>query len=304
MKTSLEHLPARKQHELERLVRVIFEEFNDAHGVPTGQRKMGRILKIVLYGSFARGNWVNEPTTGKGYQSDFDILIIVNQPELTDWFDYWEKVEERLSREREISGYLNTPVQLIVHTLQEVNDGLSHGRYFFLDIADDGIAIYQADESELARPQPKTPAGALKMAEDYFDDLFPYAMSRFQIARYGMKCGFLRDAAFDLHQTVERLYQCVLLVCTFYTPRAHNVNFLRNQAEKVSGLLVDVWPRESKRDRARFEKLKDAYVKGRYSKHFTIDNEELEWLASRIEELGQAVHKVCAEKIAELRSNL
>lgn len=304
MKTSLDHLPARKQHELERLVRVIFEEFNDAHGVPTGQRKMGRILKIVLYGSFARGNWVNEPTIGKGYQSDFDILIIVNQPELTDWFDYWEKVEERLSREREISSYLNTPVQLIVHTLQEVNDGLSHGRYFFLDIADDGIAIYQADESELARPQPKTPAGALKMAEDYFDDLFPYAMSRFQIARYGMQCGFLRDAAFDLHQTVERLYQCVLLVCTFYTPRAHNINFLRNQAEKVSGLLVDVWPRETKRDRARFEKLKDAYVKGRYSKHFSIDHEELEWLASRIEDLGQAVHKVCAAKIAELRSNL
>lgn len=304
MRTSLDHLPARKQRELDRLVQIIFEEFNDAHGQPTGQRKMGRILKIVLYGSFARDNWVDEPTTGKGYQSDFDILIIVNQPELTDWFDYWEKAEERLNREREISGYLNTPVQLIVHTLQEVNDGLAHGRYFFLDIADDGIAIYQADDSELASPHPKTPAAALKMAEDYFDELFPSAMSRFQIARYGMQCGFLKDAAYDLHQTVERLYQCVLLVCTFYTPRAHNLNFLRNQAEKVSGLLVDTWPRETKRDRSRFEKLKDAYVKGRYSKHFSITMEELEWLAARIEELGQAVHKVCEGKIADLRSTL
>jgi predicted nucleotidyltransferase/HEPN domain-containing protein len=304
MKTSLEHLPARKQRELERLVRVIFEEFNDAHGAPTGQRKMGRILKIVLYGSFARGSWVNEPTTGKGYQSDFDILVIVNQPELTDWVDYWEKAAERLDREREISGYINTPTNLIVHTLQEVNDGLAHGRYFFLDIARDGIAIYEADETELARPQPKDPASALRMAEDYFEESFPAAIRRFKGAKFHMTEGHLKEAAYDLHQTAEGLYQCVLLVCTFYTPRSHNINFLRNQAEKLSGQLVDAWPRTIKHDRRLFEKLKDSYVKGRYSKHFTIDNDELEWLASRIEDLGQAVHKVCADKLAELRSNL
>lgn len=304
MKTSLDHLPARKQRELDRLIRIIFEEFKDAHGEPTGRRKMGRILKIVLYGSFARGNWVDEPTTGKGYQSDFDILIIVNQPELTDWVDYWEKVDERLNREREISGYLDTPVQLVIHTLQEVNDGLAHGRYFFLDFARDGIVIYQADESELASPQPKTPAAALKMAEEYFEDRFPYAISRFEGAKFHIGRGNLRDAAFDLHQTAERLYQCVLLVCSFYTPRAHNLNFLRNQAEKVSSLLVDAWPRGTKRDRGRFEKLKDAYVKGRYSKHFSIDLEELEWLAAHMEELGEAVHRVCLDKIAELRSKL
>jgi predicted nucleotidyltransferase/HEPN domain-containing protein len=303
MKTSLDHLPARKQRELDRLVRIIFEEFKDAHGEPTGRRKMGRILKIVLYGSFARGSWVDEPTTGKGYQSDFDILIIVNQPELTDWVDYWEKVDERLNREREISGYLNTPVNLIVHTLQETNDGLAHGRYFFLDIARDGIAIYQSDESDLAQPRPKTPAEALRMAEDYFKKEFSSAMKRFAIAKFGVQSGFLEDAAFDLHQTAERLYQCVLLVCTFYTPRAHNINFLRNQAEKVSGLLIDAWPRETKRDRGRFEKLKDAYVKARYSKHFSINEEELDWLAAHMEELGQAVHRVCQDRIEELRSS-
>lgn len=73
-------------------------------GDPTGQRKLGRILKIVLFGSYARGGWVDEPHTAKGYQSDFDLLIVVNQKELTDRVDYWEKADERLSREREISG--------------------------------------------------------------------------------------------------------------------------------------------------------------------------------------------------------
>jgi len=302
MKTDLDHLPANKRRELERVVQILFEEFQDAHGTPTGQRKLGRILKIVLFGSYARGGWVDEPHTAKGYQSDFDLLIIVNQKELTDRVDYWEKAEERLGREREISGNLKTPVNFIVHSLQEVNDGLAHGRYFFMDIATDGIALYQSDETNLHIPLPKTPQAALEMAEEYFEEWFPAAMQRFEIAKLSIDRGFLKPAAFDLQQTTEFLYHCALLVCTFYTPHVHNLNFLRKQAEKVSPQLFDAWPRSSKLDRIRFEKLKDAYVKARYSKHYQISQDELGWLASRIEELGQTVLEACQKKISELRS--
>jgi predicted nucleotidyltransferase/HEPN domain-containing protein len=302
MKTDLDHLPANKRRELERVVQIMFEEFKDAHGAPTGQRKLGRILKIVLFGSYARGGWVDEPHTAKGYQSDFDLLIIVNQKELTDRVDYWEKADERLSREREISGNLKTPVNFIVHSLQEVNDGLAHGRYFFMDIATDGIALYQSDETNLHVPLPRTPQAALEMAEEYFEEWFPAAMKRFEGAKFYVEKEYLKDAAFDLHQACERLYHAVLLVCTFYTPHVHNLNFLRHQAEKISPQLFEAWPRSSKVDRARFEKLKEAYVKARYSKHYQISQDDLQWLSSRIEELGQIVLKICRSKIDELRA--
>lgn len=302
MKTNLDHLPANKRRELDRVVQILFEEFEDAHGKPDGDRKLGRILKIVLYGSYARGGWVDEPHTAKGYQSDFDLLVIVNQKELTDRVDYWERAEERFNREREISGHLKTPVNFIVHSLQEVNDGLAHGRYFFMDVARDGIALYQLDEAELHTPRPKSPEAALEMAEEYFLEWYPAAAGMLETARYSIDRGRLKDAAFLMHQATERLYHCVLLVCTFYTPHVHNLNFLRNQAEKISGSLVLAWPRSTKADRARFEKLKDAYVKARYSKHYRIAADELEWLANHIEELGQAVHDVCQKRIAHLRS--
>jgi predicted nucleotidyltransferase len=301
MKNDLSHLPANKRRELDRVVQILFEEFEDAHGKPDGDRKLGRILKIILYGSYARGGWVDEPHTAKGYQSDFDLLIIVNQKELTDRVDYWERAEERFNREREISGHLKTPVNFIVHTLQEVNDGLAHGRYFFMDVARDGIVLYQLDESELHAPRPKTPEAALLMAEEYFEEWFPLAVSAQKGFRFYLSQNEERDAAFTLHQACERLYHCVLLVCTFYTPHVHNLNFLRNQAEKISASLILVWPRSTKADRARFEKLKDAYVKARYSKHYRISKEELEWLGQHIEELGQAVHDICQKRIAELR---
>jgi predicted nucleotidyltransferase/HEPN domain-containing protein len=304
MKTDLDHLPANKQRELERVVQILFEEFADATAIATSDwKKKGRILKVILYGSYARGGWVDEPHTAKGYQSDFDLLVIVNDKRLTDRVAYWSKLDERLIRELSVTKTLRTPVNFIVHTLQEVNDGLAHGRYFFMDVARDGIALYQADDSELHEPKPKTPSQALAMAQEYFDEWFPSAMQRFELAKIGAERGFLKPAAFDLHQTAEFLYHCVLLVCTFYTPHVHHLGFLRTQAERIDRRLTGIWPANNRRELAMFEKLKEAYVKARYSKHYRISAEELGWLAEHIEALGQAVHVVCADRIAALEQS-
>ncbi len=68
--------------------------------------------------------------------------------------------------------------------------------------------------------------------------------------------------------------------------------------------LVDCWPRELRPDRARFEKLKEAYVKARYSKHYRISEEELTWLGQQIEELGRVVHTICSERITALEKEV
>ena len=303
MRTDLDHLPANKQRELERVKQIIFEEFADSVALATmNWKKKGRIDKIILYGSYARGGWVDEPHTAKGYRSDFDLLIIVSDKRLTDKVDYWLKVEDRLNRELAIDKTLHTPVNFIVHAMQEVNDGLAHGRYFFMDVAKDGIALYEFDDKELHTPKPKTAEQALAMAREYFDEWFPSAMKRFEISKFDLEKGYLKDAAFDTHQATERLYHCVLLVCTFYTPHVHNLGFLRTQAERIDMRLVDAWPRELKADRKHFEKLKEAYVKARYSKHYRITEEELRWLGESVEVLGRAVHAICSERIAQLEA--
>ncbi|KGB55934.1 putative nucleotidyltransferase [Sphingopyxis sp. LC81] len=303
MRNDLDHLPPNKQRELERVKQIIFEEFEDAIALATmGWKKKGRIDKLILYGSYARGGWVDEPHTAKGYRSDFDLLIIVNDKRLTERVDFWLKLEDRLIRELAIDKTLHTPVNFIVHTLQEVNDGLAHGRYFFMDVAKDGIALYQYDEKELHKPKPKTPEQALAMAQEYFDEWFPAAMRKAKLSRDAVDQSFHKEAAFLLHQTTETLYHCVLLVCTFYTPYVHNLGFLRTQAERIDMRLVSAWPRETRAERARFEKLKEAYVKARYSKHYRITEEELLWLGGCVEELGRAVHAICSERIAKLEA--
>jgi len=305
MKTSLDHLPAAKQRELERVVRILFEQFGDATAIATSDwKKQARILKVILYGSYARGGWVDEPHTAKGYQSDFDLLVIVNHEKLTDRVEFWANAEHTLNRELAITGTLRTPVNFIVHTLQEVTTGLSDGRYFFIDIARDGIALYQSDDTDLPEPKPKTPDQALAMAREYFHEWLPSANSFQRGCGYAQRDGDLKKAIFDLHQAVERFYHCVLLVCTFYTPHVHNLGFLRTQAERIDSRLIDVWPREAKADRARFEKLKEAYVKARYSKHYQISDDELAWLGERVDALGHVVEVICAEHIVALERSV
>ena len=301
MRTDLDHLPPAKQRELERVVQVLFEEFEEAIGRATQDwKRKGRILKIILYGSYARGNWVDEPHTAKGYQSDFDLLIIVNDERLTDRVKYWVKAEDRLIRDLSITRTLKTPVNFIVHTLHEVNQGLADGRYFFIDVAKDGIALYQSEDSELPEPKPKTPAEALALAKEYFDEWFPSATGFYEQSTHARKNGRDKIAAFELHQSAERLYHCVLLVCSFYSPHIHNLAFLRTQAERIDRRLVEVWPMESRRERAMFQKLKEAYVKARYSRQWRISDEELTWLGKRVEDLANLVQTICLERIESL----
>jgi hypothetical protein len=221
---------------------------------------------------------VDEPHTTKGYRFDFDLLIIVSQKELADRAAYWTRADERLIEEM-IAGRLRTPVNFIVHSLQQVNDGLAHGR-FFMDIAREGIAIYESDDRELARPCP----GHRR----------PISIWRESILRSGFRChaeiqtrqrcqgsGFLKETAFS---SIRRQKASSMRPSRkhLYTPHNHNIAFLRTQAERLDLRLVEAWPRESRKDRALFEKLKDAYVKGRYSKHYRITTEELVWLSERV----------------------
>lgn len=303
MRTDLNHLPLSKQRELDRVVEILFQGFREATQEATGRRKSARILKVILFGSYARGDWVDAPFDANQFMSDYDILVIVNQKELTDGVLYWEGTEQRLFDAHQVEKIIRTPVNFIVHTLQQVNDGLSHGRLLFTEIARDGVILYQSDDRPLAEPKPKTPAQAYNAAKEYFEELFPGAMRRFALAEIGQERGWFSDAAFDFHQATEKLYRCVLTTLTFYAPRSTNIVFLRGMAEGLDRRLFDAWPRATHADRAMYQKLKDAYRKGQHSKHFEISPGELDWLKSRIEVLGTIVHQVCTERVAKLKSD-
>ena len=302
MRTDIEHLPEKKRRELARIQEILFEEFELAKGPEKNTKKSarqsaGRILKLVLFGSYARGDWVDEAgKTAKGYQSDFDLLIVVNRKEFTDMATYWYRAEDRIIQDASIK----TPIGVIVHTLSEVNEKLAQGQYFFLDIIHDGIALYELNGNRFAEPKPQTAADAHAAAKEYFEEWSERAASAFKGFKFYLDEKDFNDAAFMSHQTVERLYTCYLLTTTLYSPATHNVRKLRSFVEAKDERFRAVWPDEDRFQRRSFERLKDAYVKARYSKHYKIAEDELTWLGERAEVLAVLVKDACEERLDEL----
>lgn len=295
LRTSLDHLPASRQRELAHVTRVLCEEFEAAHAIGTKDwKKARRIFKIVLYGSFARGDWVDDPVGG--YQSDYDILVVVNDERLTE-FEYWSAAEDRLMRDTTITKALSAPVNFIVHSLSDVNAQLEKGRPFFVDIVSQGIALCEAEGFPFAQPRDLPSEGARAEAQKYFNEWFDSAVGFREQAVFAMQNGRPKIAAFEFHQSVERFYHCALLVLSLYSPKSHRLNFLRSHAEELAPELIAAWPRGDRFSRRCFELLKQAYVNARYSPHYEISDEELRWLAERVAELQTLVKAVCQRRL-------
>ncbi len=102
MRKDYDHLKPQQRRLLERGVEIIRTQFAEAiKGKDWEKKKQGRILKIVLYGSMARGKAVRD--LGSGYRSDFDLLIVVSHPELVD-DEFWYGVDDALTFEESLGA--------------------------------------------------------------------------------------------------------------------------------------------------------------------------------------------------------
>lgn len=74
VRTDLSHLPEDKQRELEEIVALL--------------RAVTEVEMIVLFGSYARGDWKEDkdlaPKRWSGHASDYDLLVIVADPAVAD----------------------------------------------------------------------------------------------------------------------------------------------------------------------------------------------------------------------------
>jgi predicted nucleotidyltransferase/HEPN domain-containing protein len=279
MKTSLDHLPEKKQHQLRALAELI--------------RKEAPIEMVILFGSFARGDWVEDPVGG--YFSDFDVLVIVKTPTMVDKVQLWSKIEDRARRITK-----PTSLSLIVHDIKDVNEQLEKGFYFFSDIKKEGILIYDSGQFHLAEAKERTPAERTATAQMWFDQWFKSASEFYGFFEFGVNQGFYSASAFQLHQATERLYHCALLVLTAYKPKLHNIEDLGKRAGDLHPALRNVFPRSTPEEDHLFKLLKRAYVDARYDPNYVITREELEAIAVHVRELRSRVEVVCRERLAAM----
>ena len=281
MKTSLEHLPEEKQHQLRRAMDIVRETVNPG--------------MLILFGSYARGDWVEELADDGvhyQYQSDFDLLAVVKNEALAAKIERKDSLHNRLNRE------IKTPISLIAEDIHFVNRRISKGQYFYTDIVQEGILLHDSGEFELAEPLELSLSERRKLAQEDFEYYFEKAITLKKSFNLHFTDQDYSEAAFLLHQITERFYSAVLLVFTRYKPKSHDLRKLNQRVASIEPQFLTVFPQGTDEEKGKFELLRKAYVNARYKPSYKITQEELEWLAERVLHLQALTEKLCKEKIA------
>lgn len=284
MKTSLSHLPENKQYEIKRIADIIQEVVKPE--------------MIILFGSYAKGKWIEERYTDKvgtkyEYISDYDFLVITNDnPEKS--YTQESMIMDRVDRYK-------PPVNLEIHELNYINKGLEEGEYFFVDIINEGILLYSKSNLQFSIPRELTLEERRVKAERYFNTWFPQAHVFLKNAKFDFGEGHLKIGAFELHQATESLYYATLLVFTDYKPKTHNLWKLRKKTKSYSKELFEVFRTETdKNEEYLFDLLKRGYVDARYRSDYSITKDELDALITKVSSMIPIVEKICKEKIGSL----
>ncbi len=155
MKRSLRHLPEEKQNELKEVVDFVTAT------IP--------IDMIILFGSYARGDWVEDKYVEDGttyeYKSDYDLLFVVEDEAKA----HRNKFAKRLKRKIKRNVELDTTINVIYHGIDYLNAEIEDGNYFFTDILKEGIRLYHGKKNVLSKPKYLTTKDRIRKAQMYFD---------------------------------------------------------------------------------------------------------------------------------------
>lgn len=287
LKTSLDHLPFNHQQDLAAIKDIILKY------LPAEM--------IILFGSYARGDYVIDVTEEDGtlyeYTSDYDILVITAK-NANNQGEAWHVMENRISRRP-----TPIPASLINHTIGFVNEQIEYSQYFFLDIVKQGIMLHDSGKHALTVPRELLPAKKLKREKEDFEYWMGKGKHFLTHYEYSVKDEDYAEAAFYLHQASESCYAAFSLVFTGYKPKTHDLLLLRKRAIKINPAYKEVFPMKTKEQRYQFELLRRGYIDARYKKDYKITPEELQYLFGRLEHQFTLSEGLCKEDIERKERN-
>ncbi len=284
MKKSLSHLPKHKRDEIKALTEIITEMIDAEF--------------IILFGSYARGDWVEDVYTADDgvtyeYKSDYDLLVVVKDLPKYEYKGYRDRIKKKARR----SEACDTRISIIMHSVDEIKEAIKKGRYFFVDIKKEGIQLHSSKRFRLPAIKELNAKQRKSNAEAHFKNWFESAKEFFDTTFDDIKKKRYKKAAFELHQATERFYHTVLLVFTDYKPKIHDLLDLGVRVDRLSSKFKEIFPKKTEEEKRLFELLKRAYIDARYKIGYKITKKELEYLSKRVSRLQSMTEEVCKAKI-------
>lgn len=291
MKDSIAYLPKDKQNDLNFLVKEILS-------------RLPQTEFIILFGSYARGNYVRRsiriedggiPTVKI---SDYDLLVITSGINNKKTETILDNVEDIFFAGKDFDR--DTPVQFINDDIKILNKYIEEGRYFYTQIKQEGIVLYNSEKHQLARRRKLNFTEIKEQAQEYFDEKFSYANDFLEVTRLICKnMNNYKLSSFNLHQACENYYYAIRLTFTLRNNKQHNLSKLSSSVKSYSEELTSVFPLNTQEEKRLFMLLKAAYVEARYNPKFVVTKEDIDTIIPKVELLRDITKRICEEKIKE-----
>ncbi len=290
MKKSIAYLPKQKQEELNFLVEQIHKRLPQAE-------------MIILYGSYARNKYVDYDEKfefGKiqFYVSDYDILVATSGISDGVAGKALDNVED-IYYNRAKDPDRQPPVQFINDDIKKLNKDLEEGRYFYTQIKEEGVILYDSGKFKLARRRKLNFEEIKQQAEEYFNEKFNRANGFLKGVGFYYSEKDYQLASFNLHQACENYYYALRLVYTQQNNKQHNLSKLLKSVKKYSPELMQIFPQDTVEEKRLFNLIKAAYVHGRYDPDFVVTKEDIDALVLKVESLRDLTKRICEAKIRE-----
>ena len=290
MKDSIAYLPKDKQDDLVFLVKEIL-------------KRLPQTEYIILYGSYARGNYVRRsvriedggiPTVKI---SDYDIYVVTSGFNSKKAETVLDNVEDIFFSGKDFDR--DTPVQFITDDIKALNKYLEEGRYFYTQIKQEGIVLYNSGKYKLSRRRKLNFAEIKEQAQEYFDEKFEKGNFFFDDAVTNKGRERFQMSSFYLHQACENYYYAIRLTFTLRNNKQHNLSKLSSSVRRYADDLGTVFPQNTSEEKRLFVLLKAAYVEARYNPYFVVTKEDIDTLIPKVELLRDITKRICEAKIKE-----
>lgn len=276
LKQILSHLPPERIADLEYITQKIL----DTH----------RVDIILLFGSYARGDFKTERGKEQGKKSDFDILIVTEDG---------DRKKQVVAKLRGAFKDMEIVVQTLVVPIHVVNKALEENQYFYSDIKKEGIELFNSGRYDFASFKGLSATRRREIAEADFKEWYEAATSFFDYFEYGVKKNDLLRASFHLQQTIEMCYTAIEMVFSHYNPHEHNLFALRDRCVRFHKRLKGIFHYEDEEHKKLFDQLNYAYIGGRYrnEKEFPVDMDKIEFWKQETEQFLKLTEEICLERI-------
>ena len=193
----------------------------------------------------------------------------------------------------------DTPVQFITDDIKALNKYLEEGRYFYTQIKQEGIVLYNSGKYKLSRRRKLNFAEIKEQAQEYFDEKFEKGNFFFDDAVTNKGRERFQMSSFYLHQACENYYYAIRLTFTLRNNKQHNLSKLSSSVRRYADDLGTVFPQNTPEEKQLFVLLKAAYVEARYTPYFVVTKEDIDTLIPKVELLRDIAKRICEAKIKE-----